>query len=527
MAKLQGCIELFLFGTICMSAIFMQSHLFTDTYIVPKWLCAISIILGMGLYCSIRLLFARPIKMNVSLAGIGIVIICLLQAIYGLLQYFDLFSSHSIYKVIGSFDNPAGFAACLCAGLPFVGFLLLDKNKYIRYAGWIAGIIIIVAVIMSHSRAGMVSVAVLSCMFLYEKLVNIRMLKYLLLIGLALLLVGCYWMKKDSADGRLLIWRCGMEMTKEALWLGHGVGSFEAHYMDYQSAYFAQQNGHSRYAMLADNVKQPFNEYLNILLNFGIMGLLVLLAMIVTLIYCYKKKPNDRKKIAFYALISIATFSCFSYPFTYPFTWIVTFLCIFVMTSEYLKQFLSVTWAKNAVCTSVLLCSLVGIYLLAERVWAEKEWNKASVLALCGSYTEALPTYEKLEKVLADNPYFLYNYAAILMENKQYEESLEIALKCRRYWADYDLELIIGENYQYLKNPERAEAYYNNASMMCPSRFLPLYKLFYLYKETDEEQRMLHVAETIINKPMKIKTPTILMMKRKMKREKLQVLNKI
>lgn len=43
---------------------------------------------------------------------------------------------------------------------------------------------------------------------------------------------------------------------KDAPWLGHGIGSFEARYMDYQADYF-RQYGLNRYSMLADNVKHP------------------------------------------------------------------------------------------------------------------------------------------------------------------------------------------------------------------------------------------------------------------------------
>ena len=32
--------------------------------------------------------------------------------------------------------------------------------------------------------------------------------------------------------------------------------------------------------MLADNVKQPFNEYLGVLINFGIVGLALLLGIV-------------------------------------------------------------------------------------------------------------------------------------------------------------------------------------------------------------------------------------------------------
>ena len=167
----------------------------------------------------------------------------------------------------------------------------------------------------------------------------------------------------------------------------------------------------------------------------------------------------------------------------------------------------------------ILTYSLFGSSKLFERIQAELDWGKASKLALCKSYNETLPTYERLEKMFVSNPYFLYNYAAVLQEMKQYTESLEVALKCRQYWADYDLELIIGENYQQLNKPELAEKYYNSASMMCPSRFLPLYKLFHLYKTNGEKERSLAMAEAVISKPMKIKTTTIRMMKREMERE--------
>lgn len=251
--------------------------------------------------------------------------------------------------------------------------------------------------------------------------------------------------------------------------------------------------------------------------------MVTLSTLIGVIVYCYKKNPSIEKKIALYSLISIGTFSLFSYPFTYPFVWIVTFLSIFMITDEYIKQFLGRVWIRNTVCISVLVCSLFGLYKLTGRIRTEFDWGKVSTLTLCKSYDEAIPTYEKLEKTFADNPYFLYNYAAVLQEMKQYDESLRVALKCRQYWADYDLEIIIGENYQQLNKPELAEKYYNSASMMCPSRFLPLYKLFHLYKMSGEKEQALAMAETVISKPMKIKTTTIRMMKREMKREKLKL----
>lgn len=476
------------------------------------------IVLIMGGYYSIRIFRCMYVEINAWKIGITIVSCCSLQAVYGLLQYFDLVSFHSIHTITGCFDNPAGFAGSLCAGLPFVGFWLLsENNKYVRYLGWVIAFIIIMAVGLSHSRAGMISVAALCIVFMWQKFRLNRVLKYVVLSSLILLMIGSYWMKKDSADGRILIWQCSLEMVKDAPWIGHGIGSFEAHYMDYQADYF-KQHEQSRFSMLADNVKQPFNEYIGVLLNFGVIGLLLLAAMIGIIIYCYEKHPTTEKKIAFYSLIGIGTFSLFSYPFTYPFVWIVTFLSIFMITGEYIKPLFCRVWIKNTVCVFVLGCSLFGFYKLIDRIGAELEWGKASV-----SYYESMPVYEKLEKKFESNPYFLYNYAAVLQEKKQYDRSLQVALECRQYWADYDLELVIGENYQQLSKPQLAEEYYKSASLMCPSRFLPLYKLFHLYKENGRIEKALAMAETVISKPMKIKTASIRMIKREMEREKLKL----
>lgn len=515
-----------LFAVLCIGSLFVCSQYFTDSYIVPKWCFVVFVLLVILAYGAICILFRRwngKVKMRRTVYGFIVVSSCFLQAMFGVVQFLGLCQISTTFKVTGSFDNPAGFAACLCVGFPFVGFLLLDRNKYIRYGGWMAGIVIALAVILSQSRAGIMSIAFICFILLNMKFFQKRWMKCLSLVCFALLLMGCYWMKKDSADGRLLIWRCSTDMVKDAPWFGHGIGSFEAHYMGYQADYF-RQHGRNRYSMLADNVKHPFNEYLGVLLNFGLFGLLMMLAIAALLVRCYKKDSCTKKRIALYSLLSIGVFSCFSYPFTYPFTWIVTFLCIAILTGEYIARFLARPIIRNTLCIFILLSSLGGIYMWVERVQAEKEWGKVSKFALCGMSGRALPTYAELERKFEDNPYFLYNYAAILLENKRYEESLQMALQCRKYWADYDLELIIGESYQELDKQELAKKYYDNASMMCPSRFLPLYKLFQLYKDVGDRKRMLTVAKLIIDKPMKIKTSAIRMMKREMEREQVRLL---
>lgn len=167
---------------LCIGGLFGYSQLLTDPYIVPKWLFVTFIVLVMGLYCSIRILQGKSVKIDTRKLGLIVISCCFLQTVYGLLQYFDLVSFHSVHTITGCFDNPAGFAACLCAGLPFAGFLLLQNNKkYIRYCGGIVVVIIVMTVILSQSRAGIISIATICAIFLYQRLNRKRIWKCLLL----------------------------------------------------------------------------------------------------------------------------------------------------------------------------------------------------------------------------------------------------------------------------------------------------------------------------------------------------------
>ena len=502
---------------LCLTAVFVYSLSFTDPYIVPKWLFVILITLGMGLYISIRILLRKPVVMDLPLVGISIVGICCLQALYGLLQYFNVFSSNSVYPITGSFDNPAGFAITLSAGFPFIGFLIQKSNhKYIQYLGWTIGIILLVAVFLSGSRAGIVSIVAICTIFFYSRFICKGIWNYLLSGGLILLLVCSYWMKKDSADGRMLIWQCGINMVKESPWIGHGIGSFEAHYMDYQAQFF-HRNPDSGYAILADTVQQPFNEFLRIAVDYGLGGLLGLLGMIVFLILCYQKCNSCYKDLAALSLCSITVFSLFSYPFLYPFTWAVVLLDLVILAGN--------TWHIHWKIFSVvgkwlvILCVMGSLCItntMVIRVKAEMKWKHALSLSSCGLFEKAQPLYDAAERVLGNDRYFLYNYAAELNVARFYKESLDIAMKCRHLWSDYDLEMLIAQNCWEINRMVEAEEYFRLASDMCPNRFMPLYRLVWLLDRQGRQTEARELATIIISKPVKIPSVIIERIKREM-----------
>nr|WP_302828987.1 O-antigen ligase family protein [uncultured Bacteroides sp.] len=368
---------------------------------------------------------------------------------------------------------------------------------------------IIVALIISKSRTGIFCFIFMLIIYLYNYFPLKTKCK---IVILSLFMITClsflYFLRKDSANGRLLIWKNTWDMIKDAPFLGNGFGAFRAHYMDFQANFF-RNNIDSEYSMLADNVISPFNEYLSIALQYGFIGLLALLLFFLWLIYSSYKKTSIDKKVALLSFSGIGVFSFFSYPFTYPFIWIIVFLDIWVLCHERFKKTYIISH-KKLLCFLVIICCLKAFHYLSLRIDAEYKWKN---IAYQHPTKEILSCYAKLLPAMEENPFFLYNYAIALSEAGYIEESLKRAKQCRRYWADYDLELLLGENLKRQRRYSEAILHYKNASMMCPCRFIPLYQLFVIYKELGNKDKARGMALLILEKPVKVNSKVVMQIK--------------
>jgi tetratricopeptide (TPR) repeat protein len=69
-----------------------------------------------------------------------------------------------------------------------------------------------------------------------------------------------------------------------------------------------------------------------------------------------------------------------------------------------------------------------------------------------------------------------------------------------------------------LQQYEEAERYYRKAAAMCPVKFMPLYHLAKLYEATGDKSRAQKLAKVILNKRIKIASPTITTIREEMRR---------
>ncbi|MDR2037880.1 MAG: O-antigen ligase family protein [Bacteroidales bacterium] len=439
-------------------------------------------------------------------------------SLYGVLQYFGVFlTSNRLFAVTGTFDNPAGFGAALSCVFPY-GLYFFDRSvRRFKFVVAVMLATLAAGIALSGSRSSVM--ACLTAVAVYSA-VGIPKLKFRwpIKIGAAclvgLLVFGLYLLKKDSADGRLLIWQCTWNMAKDSPIAGHGKGAFQAKYMLYQADYF-EMHPDSKYAALADNVLHPFNEYLLILAEHGAIGIGILVLLGFLLIRSYRRSPDFVKLIAGLSLIAVAVFSCFSYPFKYPFTWLIVFLNIALIGVSHDKE-PKMANPGRLIKAGTVAVSIVLFLITIPLINAEIIWNKTAKASMIGKTGEMLPEYNKLYRYLGKNGLFLYNHAAELNYIKKHEESLRVFGKCTKYYNDMDVQMLMADNYRALEQYDKAERHLKLAAGMCPGRFIPLYQLAKLYDETGREEEAVDLARQIIDKEVKIPSPTVIAIKSEM-----------
>lgn len=128
----------------------------------------------------------------------------------------------------------------------------------------------------------------------------------LLLAGAA----GLYFLKRGSADGRMLIWLVSSLSIAERPVAGHGVGSFLKSYSEGQAAFFSRHPD-SAFVEVAGAPEYPFNELLGVGVEQGTIGMLFFISIAVLSVGRLLKRRDELA----YGWIALLVCSLASYPF--------------------------------------------------------------------------------------------------------------------------------------------------------------------------------------------------------------------
>lgn len=402
----------------------------------------------------------------------SIVFIALIQSLIGWGQYFGwLESTHFYFPITGSFNNPT-FLGCLL-GLSLIiqlyylfrAYKKRNKNMFIILL--LTAIIICPMFIMSFSRASWISLILGYIFLLWRSDRNMFKILSFLLITILLCSGGwLYRMKKESAEGRILIWTVGLNMLKENLTYGRGGATFAAYYMHAQAEYF-KKKPQSRYQWQAADNTFAFNEYIRIGYEYGIIGLtLCFIAIFYTL---FISKANNLCKSM---LLYFYTYSFFSYTGENFFLSAVLFMLLAYNTNSSVKN----KYSRPILSTTILSFSIC--FLIAGEILFYNRPNK---------YNREFVLKRAKQQYLACD----YKNAQVSLQ-----ESINLM-------PTSEILMDLGNCYYYLNEYKKAEECFSYAAYMTPAHIRPQYELFSIYIETGKSHLALILGNEILSRSYK------------------------
>lgn len=486
--------------------------------------------------CSISMCLDKKGAFFCSSIVWSLILLAGLEAIWGIRQIYGLVASnHSLFTLTGSFYNPGPYSGYLAMVFPIClsEWLLLNKKKErsrIEQGKYYLslGVLLLTLCVLpaGMSRSAWIAAAA-SGLWVYgmhhswgtvlkqaRRKYRKRVLPAIIVGGVVLIMVGyaLYNLKKDSASGRLLMWKISAMTIAEKPIMGYGLGSFAQAYGDAQENYFGGGDYSETEEQVAGSMDFAFNEYLQVAVEWGISVLLVILLVIGFSLWV---GITEKQLSACGGVISVLLFAFSSYPMQIP---------AFAVTFFFLLAACAMGRSRGVLLFFMVMIALLGAYHLSSNQYdACRAWTRSKMIYNIGAYESARKEYEELYPELNDRGAFLFEYGHCLHKLKQYQASTKILKEAMMHSSDPMILNIIGKNYQSLKEYEQAEQWLVRSTHRLPGRIYPYYLLVKLYAEPeyDQPEKLKRAAEVVLTKEPKVQSTAV----KEMRREVAKLLN--
>ena len=455
-------------------------------------------------------------------------------------------SNHSLFKLTGDFYNPGPYSGYLAIVLPVCLWMILEWGKEkrvhshasLRYLGWICLLAIIVVLPAGMSRTAWIAAAI-SCGWVYwvQRIGWEKTKRYmngnrtltivssiLILISIAGALAGIYLLKKDSANGRLLLWKVTGQAIREQPWTGTGTGGFPAAYAEAQAEYFTSGKASETEMLVAGCPEYGFNEFLQIGLEQGLVGLMV---FVLLLSYSLFRGVKNRQAGAAGGILALMVFSLASYPLQLPEFWVVLVVLMGV-ANAYTSVAADTPPTPSQEGRKILSVAMIGVLAICcgwifwqQKGYYEgyKKWNTLKMLYNSKAYEAAGEGYEELVSLMGHKPELLFEAAQCLSKSERFEEANRLLERAMKLSGDPMIHYMAAKNEQSMGNYQKAENLLLHAIDMLPERIYPYYLLTKLYSEPGffQKDKFLKAANAVLEKEPKVKSTAIREMQEEVK----------
>jgi O-antigen ligase len=441
-----------------------------------------------------------------------------LQAFKGLYQLHSGVSNNNFFSITGDFANPGPFSGYL-AGIVIMAVairvtkckmfkeLFLARNgltlpeKVLTTLCHLLTTVCVVAVALvlpvTASRAALIGILTAMAFIIYKTyyhnlqsiLSGIKRVYIWAFFAFVctMAMLSIYYLKKDSADGRLLIWRVTSRLVADNPMFGCGYDNFKSYYMTYQSTYFSDFP-RSKLSIFADNVVYAFNEPLEILATLGLLGTLIGCMVIYSAFTRSGTAKSDLVLVARSALICVGGFALFSYPsHVLPIKMLVVLSLAIISASTAQPISVRLNWWKSTSMRTLVAFILFAICLLNWTLVrqlhnAYKQYSAANSLLSSRSFSRAVAVFASVKPLLSSDGTFMALYGKSLLLSGRSKEAIDVLENASKFLGSSQIELDLADSHLRNKNFASSKMHCIRAINMTPNRIFPRYKLAEIYQ---------------------------------------------
>ena len=356
------------------------------------------------------------------------------------------------------------------------GRLRMTLDGMMRVLAWMAlgmGMLVLPA---SMSRAGWLALAIaIAVEALCQPSVQGWMRQHgwgvlACVLGFVAMLAGAFLLKPDSALGRLHIWRMECRAIATRPWMGAGPGMGPWAYGEAQEAFFRAnlETVSPALVRVAGCPEYAFNEFLGIGVEYGTPALLLAVLLVVSSVAVLRRAGSPFAA----GLTAWAVFACASYPLQVKQLRIMGAILFFIAIFGGVQRFRTHRWSFAPAVTALLLAGWMGFAGQGRRMTAREDFRT------------------------------VYAQGYALHRAGRYAESSDVLAQGALMSCDPMFEIIMGKNAEALGEYDKANALYEKAHYMVPSRLYPLVRQMRLQIRSGSDTAALATAREIMEMPV-------------------------
>lgn len=487
-----------LFWIVFILFLSLQTVQYEDTISYKPW----SLITLIAIYLISRIVFTRQL-VDEKIILSAVIISSFYEICLGLWQLVSGHSNHYLYLVTGSFYNPGPYSAYVMVGvIASLSELNTENQKFFRMFCRVVVLSGFFVLLLTVSRSALIATCIIS-VWLYRK--QIYPHRHLCLLATITIGIILFVLKYNSAMGRIVIWFVSwLVFTEHPLF---GVDNYRAAYGEGLRLFFSEEKNIANYANYADITDFAYNDFLQVLVENGIIVFLGLCSFVVIAMYNLK----TRSLSLYYSMISLIIFSLFSYPFQlFPYQLLFTLCCAWGNSGN--GCFVVGIGRKWMIYPFYVIICYTGI-IAASEVYRNRKLNSNYREFVSTKDPSDIKEYYRLLPMCDKNKIFLFDFAKLLRENKRFNDSNAVLRKGTLECHDPIFLVVMGNNYCDMGLYEEADNCYRKAFLTMPNRLYPLYKRMKLQESLSNRNETVSLCKKIIAFKPKVVSPATNQMK--------------